>query len=59
MEWIITHGPDLLAILGGVVVVAGLVARLTPTDKDDEVVGFVKKALDYFSPGGINKGLTK
>ena len=59
MEWITTHGPDILAIVGALVVVAGIIARLTPTDKDDQIVGVVKKFLDYWSPGGINKGLEK
>jgi len=59
MDWIIANGTDLLAIIGGLVVVAGIIARLTPTKKDDEIVGWFKKTLDYLSPGGINRGLTK
>ena len=59
MEWITENGPNILAILGGLVVVAGLIARLTPTKRDDEVVGAVTKVLDYWSPGGINRGLEK
>ena len=59
MEWITTHWSDVLAAVGGLVVVAGIIARLTPTKKDDKVVGIIKKLLDYFSPGGINKGLSK
>lgn len=59
MEWVVGNAADLLAIVGGLVVVAGIVARLTPTSKDDEIVGWLQKALDYWSPGGINKGLAK
>lgn len=59
MEWFIGNATALLAILGAVVMLAGMVARLTPTSKDDEIVGWLAKALDYFSPGGLNRGLTK
>lgn len=59
MEWITSHGADILAIFGAVVLLAGAIARLTPTNKDDEIVGFLKNLLDNLSPGGINKGRTK
>lgn len=59
MEWLGSHWQDILAAFGALVVAAGGIARLTPTKKDDEVVGVFKKVLDYLSPGGINRGLTK
>ena len=59
MDWIIANGANILAAFGALVAAAGVVARLTPTKKDDKVVGWFKKALDYFSPGGINRGITK
>ena len=57
--WIVANGTVLLEAIGGLVVAAGIIARLTPTNKDDEIVGIVKKFLDYWSPGGINRGLEK
>jgi hypothetical protein len=59
MEWLSTNGPNILAAFGALTVAAGIIARLTPTKRDDEIVGWVKKTLDYFSPGGINRGLEK
>jgi hypothetical protein len=38
MEWISTHGPDLWMIFSSVVTVASLIAKLTPTTKDDTIV---------------------
>jgi hypothetical protein len=59
MDWLLTNGPDLLAAFGALVLAAGGIARLTPTKKDDEIVGVLQKALDYLSPGGIHRGRTK
>lgn len=59
MEWIVENGTNILAAFGLLVAAAGIIARLTPTKKDDEVVGTIKKVLDYLSPGGLNRGLKK
>ena len=55
MEWILEHGKDVLAIIGGVVAVASLIVKLTPTQKDDTVLGKIIKilaALGLFNPDG-------
>ncbi len=55
MEWITQHGKDILAIIGAVVTVASLIVKLTPTQKDDDVLASVIKglaALSLFNPDG-------
>lgn len=55
MHWIETNGKDILAIIGGVVTVASLIVKLTPTQKDDAVLAKVIKvlaALSLFNPDG-------
>lgn len=54
-NWIILHGVDIVAGFGLIVLIATFIAKLTPTPKDDEVVGKVKtyflKALDFLKIG--------
>lgn len=55
MDWIIAHWKDILAIIGGVVTVASIVVKLTPTQKDDTVLAKIIKilsALGLFNPDG-------
>ena len=55
MEWITTHWDDVLAIIGGVVVVVSTVVKLTSTTKDDTVWAKVLKvlsALSLYNPDG-------
>ena len=55
MEWIQAHWKDILAIIGGVVTVASIIVKLTPTQKDDVVLAKVIKvlaALGLFNPDG-------
>lgn len=55
MEWIIAHWKDILAIIGGVVTMASIIVKLTPTQKDDNVLAKVIKilaALGLFNPDG-------
>lgn len=49
MEWITTHWDDVLAIIGGVVLVVSTVVKLTATDKDDTVWAKVLKVLSALS----------
>lgn len=49
MDWIITNGDDVLAIIGGVVSVATLIVALTPSTKDDEILGKIIAVLDKLS----------
>lgn len=49
MNWILEHWADLLAIYGGVVAVATIIVRLTPSTKDNEILDKIIKFLDKFS----------
>lgn len=49
MEWISAHWDDMLAIIGGVVLVVSTVVKLTATDKDDTVWAKVLKVLSALS----------
>ncbi len=62
MEWITTHWDDVLAIIGGVVVVVSTVVKLTSTTKDDTVWAKVLKvlsALSLVNPDGSVTGKGK
>lgn len=55
INWIQAHWQDVLAIIGGVVTVASLIVKLTPTQKDDTFLGKVIKllaALGIFNTDG-------
>ena len=55
MDWIMQHWKDILAIIGGIVTVASIVVKLTPTQKDDTVLAKIIKilsALGLFNPDG-------
>lgn len=55
MEWINEHWKDILAIIGGIVTVASIIVKLTPTQKDDNILAKIIKvlsALGIFNPDG-------
>ena len=56
IHWISTHLGELVAILTGAVTVASAIAALTPTPKDDTVVGKVYKVIDWLA---LNVGKAK
>lgn len=43
------HWDDILAVIGGLVTVASVIVKLTPTTKDDTALAWVLKVLDQFS----------
>lgn len=49
LEWITAHYQDVFAIIGGVVSVATIIVKLTPTQKDDAILAKIVKVLDCFS----------
>jgi len=55
MEFITQHYQDILAIIGAVVSLATLIVGLTPTTKDDEILGKIVRVLDYFSVLPVKK----
>lgn len=55
VNWIVEHWSDVLAIIGGVVSVATIIVKLTPTAKDDTVLAAIVKvlaALSLVNPDG-------
>ncbi len=55
MEWIHSNWKDILAVIGGVVTVASIIVKLTPTQKDDNVLAKIINllaALSLFNPDG-------
>lgn len=49
INWCTQHWDDVLAIIGGVVAVATVVVKLTPTQKDDGVLAKIITVLAAFS----------
>jgi hypothetical protein len=49
MNWIAEHYQEILFIIGSVVTTASAIVALTPSTKDDEILGKIVKFLEYFS----------
>jgi hypothetical protein len=49
MEWLVNNYGMLLQIVGAVVTCASTIVALTPSTKDDEILGKVVKFFEYFS----------
>lgn len=49
ITWIVTNWAYILSALFGVVVVASIIVRLTPNEKDDAIVTKIVNVLDHFS----------
>ena len=56
MSWILEHKEALIGIITGVVAVASAIAALTPTPKDDNIVGKIYKFIDLLA---LNVGKAK
>ena len=56
IHWITGHMGELVAIFTGAVTVASAVAALTPTPKDDNIVGKAYKIIDWLA---LNVGKAK
>ena len=56
MTWILENKEALIGILTSVVPVASAIAALTPTPKDDTIVGKVYKVVDLLA---LNVGKAK
>jgi len=53
MDWLTAHWEDIVIIAMAVHTIASIIVRLTPTPKDDAVLGKVVKLLSTIS---LNKG---
>ena len=49
IDFITAHGPDILAAIGAVVTAATASVALTPSTRDDEILGKIVKALELLS----------
>ncbi len=49
INFITSHYDEILAIIGGIVSVATLIVKLTPTTKDDEILDKIVNFLAKFS----------
>ena len=56
INWSVNHTGELIGILTGVVTVASAIAALTPTPKDDGIVGKAYKIVDWLA---LNVGKAK
>ena len=48
MEWIQLHWKDVLTVIGGVVSVCSIIVKLTPSQKDDNILAKIIKLLAIF-----------
>lgn len=48
-NWIVNNWAYILSAICGVIVVASIIVKLTPTTKDDSVLGKVIGFIDHFS----------
>ena len=53
IQWVLANGTDLLTILGGLVTVASIVTKLTPTPMDDALLSKLQKLLRRLSVPGF------
>ena len=56
MTWILENKEALIGILTSVIAVASAIAALTPTPKDDTIVGKIYKVVDLLA---LNVGKAK
>jgi len=49
IAWILANWDNVLAVYGGVVAFCTALVKITPTTKDDDVLGKVVKVADFFS----------
>ncbi len=49
MEWIIEHKEEIFAAIGAVVTAASAIIALTPSTKDDAILGKIVKFISLFS----------
>ena len=46
INWTMAHKLEIIALVGGIVTVASVVVKLTPTPKDDAALAVVVKVLN-------------
>ena len=46
VNWITSHGTEIMAAIGGLVTFASVIVKMTPTKKDDEVLSWFMKFMN-------------
>ena len=49
LDYMVNHYNDILAIIGGIVSVATIITKLTPSTKDDEILTKIANIISKFS----------
>lgn len=49
LNWLLLHWNDVFAIYGGIVALCTTIVKITPSTKDDEILGKIVKVADFFS----------
>ena len=49
MDWIVSHWKEIMAIFGTAVALASAIVKLTPTQKDDNILARIIKVLVVLS----------
>lgn len=49
LTWILANWDNVLAVYGGVVALCTTIVKITPSTKDDTILGNIVKVLDFFS----------
>lgn len=57
--WILANWDNVLAVYGGVVAVCTTIVKMTPSVKDDAILGKVMKVLDFFSTAFLKSDAEK
>lgn len=47
MNWVLTHWQDIVAALGGIVITARVIVKLTPTPADDSILDKIVNFLKH------------
>ena len=56
MNWIIENWMDVIAIVTGLIAVAEVIVRLTPTEKDNSILLKIKNILNAVIPNKSKNG---
>lgn len=59
ITWILANWDNVLTIYGGVVAVCTTIVKMTPSVKDDAILGKVMKVLDFFSTAFLKSDAEK
>lgn len=59
VTWILSNWDNVLTIYGGIVAVCTTIVKMTPSVKDDAILGKVMKVLDFFSTAFLKSDAEK